>query len=89
MNKLSQPLLLVQKIIFGKTVFSIFWTNSTQDFWPRVACLAIFTMIFSFFFMPETFGLTLEEIEELYRQENPISGEKKHWNKIKKETRIE
>ena len=71
---------IVSLISFGlvKSIPNMFATIGIHGTFLMCACFAIFTMIFSFFFMPETFGLTLEEIEDLYRQENPISGEKKH-----------
>ena len=35
------------------------------------AIITIFMAIFSFFFMPETSEMSLEEIEEMYRPKNP------------------
>ena len=35
------------------------------------ATITIAMAIFSFFFMPETSGMSLEEIEEMYRPKNP------------------
>ena len=63
---------------FVKSITKMFDTLGIHGTFMMCACFAISTMIFSFFFMPETFGLTLEEIEDIYRQEKFVSEENKH-----------
>ena len=63
---------------FVKSIPKMFDTLGIHGTFMMCACFAISTMIFSFFFMPETFGLTLEEIEDIYRQEKFVSEEKEH-----------
>ena len=61
--------LLSSLVSFGivKSVPTMFYTLGVHGTFLMCACFTIGLLIFSFSYMPETSGLTLEEIEDMYR----------------------
>ena len=61
--------LLSSLVSFGivKSVPTMFYTLGVHGTFLMCAGFTIGLLIFSFFYMPETSGLTLEEIEDMYR----------------------
>ena len=61
--------LLSSLVSFGivKSVPTLFYALGVHGTFLMCALFTIGLLIFSFFYMPETSGLTLEEIEDMYR----------------------
>ena len=61
--------LLSSLVSFGivKSVPTMFYALGVHGTFLMCALFTIGLLIFSFFYMPETSGLTLEEIEDMYR----------------------
>ena len=61
--------LLSSLVSFGivKSVPTMFYALGVHGTFLMCALSTIGLLIFSFFYMPETSGLTLEEIEDMYR----------------------
>ena len=64
--------LLSSLVSFGivKSVPTMFYALGVHGTFLMCALFTIGLLIFSFFYMPETSGLTLEEIEDMYRVQN-------------------
>ena len=61
--------LLSSLVSFGivKSVPTMFYALGVHGTFLMCALFTIALLIFNFFYMPETSGLTLEEIEDMYR----------------------